>query len=353
MDHLDYSTEAPARKRGQHLTFQDRCTISILHDQGKSYREIAAVVNCSPSTICYELRRGTAPKTSKYGRSPKYLPNRGETEYRKNRRNSVKPYKFSPDSAFGQWVIPKILIEKWSPDACVGYAKLHHLFPEEEIVCTKTLYNAVWGKRLVIQPMDLPEAIKRNHEPARKHKRLMGTSIDERPEKFGQKTEFGHWEIDTVVGRRAGKESVLLTLVEKKTRYYQVLKIAGKNSQSVLQGLEALRDEYGEHFSDVFKSLTADNGTEFEQLSTIEEWGTKVYFAHPYSSWERPQNERHNRMLRRYVPKGRSIEDYTSDEISGFADDINGRPRKILNYQSAEEVYEEELDRIYADNTAA
>ena len=103
---------------------------------------------------------------------------------------------------------------------------------------------------------------------------------------------------DTVIGKRAGKESVVFTLVEKKTDYYMAIKIPGKDPYSVLAAMMTLREEYGEeHFKEVFKSVTADNGSEFSRLSELEEYGVSVYFAHPYSSWERPQNERHNSCL--------------------------------------------------------
>ena len=110
-----------------------------------------------------------------------------------------------------------------------------------------------------------------------------------------------------------------------------------------------LREEYGEeYFSDVFKSITADNGSEFAELSSIEEWGTAIYFAHPYSSWERPQNERQNRVLRKYIPKGKSIESYSADQILMFADEINALPRRSLGYRTPEELFDEFLDLVYS-----
>ncbi len=91
----------------------------------------------------------------------------------------------------------------------------------------------------------------------------------------------GHWKIDTVVGKRAGKESVVLTLVENKTDYYMAIKIPGKDPDSVMTAIDVLREEYGEeHFNDIFKSVTADNGSEFLRLSELEAYGVSVYFAH-------------------------------------------------------------------------
>ena len=261
----------------------------------------------------------------------------------------------NPDSEFIKWVVKQVKEHKWSLDACVGYARKHNMFTAEEIVCTKTLYNELWGGNLPLTPFDMPEALSRNHKKhsVRKNKRILGVSIEERPEIAAQRTECGHWEIDTVIGHKAGKESVVLTLVEKKTDYYIALKIPGKDSASVITAMEVLREEYGkEKFAEVFKTITADNGTEFERLSELTAWGVDVFFAHPYSSWERAQNERHNRLFRRYVPKGRSIENYSAEQILCFADEMNDLPRKQLAYATPAELFEEFLDQLYSVSKA-
>ena len=105
--------------------------------------------------------------------------------------------------------------------------------------------------------------------------------------------------------------------------------------------MEVLREEYGaEFFGIVFKTITADNGSKFNELSSFEEHGPKVYFAHPYSSLERPQNERHNRIFRRYAPKGVSIAKYSAEQILRYADDMNALPRKALGYLILEELFD-------------
>ena len=94
--------------------------------------------------------------------------------------------------------------------------------------------------------------------------------------------------------------------------------------------------------------MTADNDPEFTTFSKLESLGTKVYLAHPYSSWERPQNERHNGLLREFIPKGTSIEQYMDDDILDMADTLNQRPRRILDYHSPAELFEAFLDEVYA-----
>ena len=128
----------------------------------------------------------------------------------------------------------------------------------------------------------------------------------------------------------------------------RVFRISGKTSEAVNAAMAMLREEYGEQFSRVFKTITVDNGSEFAEFSAVEQWGTKVYFAHPYTSWERPQNERHNGMLRGYVPKGVSIEQFSDMDILAAADSINGLPRKKLGYATPEELFEAFLDSVYA-----
>ena len=343
MDHIHSTTDSAVRQKGRHLTSFDRGQIKALRKTGKFYRDIAQELNCSPSTVCYELKRGTPPRTGRRGRPKSCSPQLGEAVYREHRRNCHRHFKATADNQFIIWAIEKMLKEHYSPDACVGEARREHLFAESEILCTRSLYNAIWGGRLPVTPLDLLEAAGRRKRKkkgqAHKHKKLYGKSIEERPEAIASCSDFGHWEIDTVVGHKKGKEAAVLTLLEMRSRMYLAMKIPAKNSESVMAALAQLRDQYGSSFCSVFKSITADNGAEFSDLSSLEKDGTQVYFAHPYSSWERAKNERHNRMLRRYIPKGVSIENFSASEVCAFANSINNLPRKILQYETPEAIF--------------
>ena len=112
--------------------------------------------------------------------------------------------------------------------------------------------------------------------------------------------------------------------------------------------MEQFKEQYRENFSQVFFSITADSRSEFAAFSTFEKLGAKIYFAYPDFAWERPVNERTNRILRRFLPKGRSIRDYSDEQILQFADEINATPRKRLGYRTPEELFELQLDSIYA-----
>lgn len=352
MDHLYSNIEQHKHQRGKHLNFEDRCDIKNLYSQGITLRQIAKVINCSASTVMYELRRGTITKQPGRGRNSTYIPKRGQASYDNNRKNCHRKLKSHSDNAFVKWVCSCITKFKWSIDACVGYARKHGIFPSSQIMCTKSLYNAVWSNRICITPTMLPEDLLRRKKGSKniKNKRVFGTSIEKRPEIASLRTEFGHWEIDTVVCKKDKKEAVILSLIEKLTGYYISIKIPGKDADSVQNAIKELHRQYIEKFSEVFKTITSDNGSEFARLSELEAYGTKVYFAHPYSSYERPQNERANRILRKYIPKGCSIEEYTEEQILSFSDQMNSTPRKIIGYCTSEELFDVNMDKIYSLN---
>ena len=256
MDHTQYTTNGAERKPGTHLTMEDRGAIQAMKKLGCSNRAIARYLHCAPNTISNELKRGTPPRTGSRGRAPGYSAKRGDAVYKENRKNSHKPHRIDKCTSFVQWVVTQVRTEKWSIDACVGYARKNKLFPEDEMVCTKTLYNEVWAGNLSLNILELPEAIKRKKhcKSPEKRKKVYGTSIDEWPEIVDSRTEADHWEGDTVVGKRNGKESVILTLLETKTENYIAIRIPGKTSEAVNAAMERLHEEFGEKFSQVFNT---------------------------------------------------------------------------------------------------
>ena len=110
---------------------------------------------------------------------------------------------------------------------------------------------------------------------------------------------------------------------------------------------------YIDHIDQIFKTITADNGSEFVRLNELKDEVGGVYFTHPYSSFEKGTNECHNKMLRRFIPKGRSMINYTQEDIDYFADISNGLPRKILGYETPDELFDQELDSIYSTDESA
>ena len=237
-----YSTEMAERKKGQHLRMEERGAIKALEKQGLGVRAIARAIGCAPTTVTNELRRGTPARKSTRGRTPSYSPRQGEAVYAANRANCHRPTQTEKCSNFIEWVGTQIREHKWSLDACCGDAKLHDLFEATEMVCTRTLYNMVWRGDVSIKPTELPEALKRKATKHREmaNKRHYGASISTRPEIACLRLEEGHWEGDTVVGKRAGQESVVFSLLEKKTETYLAFRIPGKTSEAVMGLMTAM-----------------------------------------------------------------------------------------------------------------
>ena len=135
---------------------------------------------------------------------------------------------------FIQWMCERIRKDRWSIDGCVGAARLMKSFPGRTIPCTKTLYNMLWANKLPLSLFDLPHALgrKQHRKWNRKNKRMLGRSIEERPAIAAAGTEIGHWEVDTVVGRRQGREAVIFTAVEKVLREFIAIRIPGRTGTS-------------------------------------------------------------------------------------------------------------------------
>ncbi len=348
---MDYQNNNTESRKNKHLNFKERMTIEIRLKDGFSVYKIAKELGRSINTITNEINRGTTTQIRQGKHIKIYLADTGETVYTKNRLNSCRPFKMLDCSEFINYTVDKIKNDSWSPDACVGEAIANGRFERYQMVCTKTLYNYIDLGLLDVKNTDLPIKLRRNTKSTRvkKHKKKLGSSISERPIDINSRTEFGHWEIDTVIGEKSNNDNVLLTILERKTRYAIVLNIVSKTANAVMDAFSRLRSLFGEQFSQVFKTITGDNGSEFADLSTIEsETDTKVYFTHPYSSFEKGTNERHNGLIRRFIPKGKRISDYSSDDIAFIEEWMNTLPRRILNYKTPEELFEMYLDKIYA-----
>lgn len=208
------------------------------------------------------------------------------------------------------------------------------------MVCTATLYNYIDAQLIEVRNIDLLEKTRRrairNH--LAKHKRLIGCSIEDRPKCANSRCEFGHFGIDTVVGKRNGRESVILTLNERQSHCEFMCLIDGKDADSVNCALREITNEYG----DIIRTVTADNGTEFTKLNDIL---TDIYYAHPYRSCDRATNEAHNRIIRRDIPKGTSLDALAPDDVRQVKNRINHLPQRILGYKTPEEVFYSELKR--------
>ena len=345
MDCTNYTTE---RKKGQHRNFEERVLIETRLKDGWKINRIRLEIGCSYNAVKNEIRRGTVLLYN--GKVERYKARAGQAVYEMNRLNSLKPYKLADCRRFIEYVEQHVEEDGWSLDACFGKALESGEFSRDDVVCTKTLYNYVDSGLMNIKNIDLPEKVsrKKHHDRCIENKHKLGDSIEVRPESVENREEFGHWEADSVLGKQGEEEPAVVTLVERKTRDCIWLWVKNHTAEALMEALDKAFEPYADKLTEVFKTITADNGSEFTQLSNLKERGIGIYFTHPYSSYEKGTNECHNRMLRRFIPKGKSIAGFDSDDLNYFADKINGLPRKVLGYATPEQLFERELDLIYS-----
>ncbi len=324
-------------RRNKHLNRDERIQIEVLHRRKVSTGEIATALGRSERTIRRELKSGRVThRTSAYSAEERYSSDRGQTMYEKRR---YRPAREASDPELIEFLQLYIVEKRFSPDAAAAVMKQQGA---GFAICTKTIYNRIErGEIAGVTNESLWEKRRRKKKIRRVHrvrKRAVepGHSITDRPAHVELREEFGHWEIDLV----HLKSGALLTLNERKTRRVLIRKLKRRTQAEVIRVLCSIERQMGrEAFRAVFKSITADNGSEFLDDKAMR---TTIYYAHPYSSWERGSNENANRLIRRFIPKGsgKKLSDKQLKEIEAW---INAYPRKILNYQTAEETYLQEL----------
>ncbi len=343
--HIDNTIQ---NRRNKHLSPFERGEIAALHKAGHSNRDIGRRLGRVHQTIANELTRGTTTQL-KTGRTPyiAYFPETGQAVYEQNRLNCGAKSKLLVAIEFVDFACEKIIVESWTPDAVVGHASRQDKWKDKPMVSTKTLYNYIDLDLLRVRNIDLPMKLRLNTKTKRiqRNRKVLGKSIAERPPEIEDRTEFGHWEIDTVEGQKSD-DNALLTIIERKTRNYYAILLDDQDHDSVDYALSQLRRDFGDLFPKVFKTITSDNGSEFSNLSKGLKDSTDVYFARPYAPYERGSNERHNGLLRRFIPKGKAISDYSREDIRRIYQTLNNLPRKILAYQQPAVLFEQEIARL-------
>lgn len=157
--------------------------------------------------------------------------------------------------------------------------------------------------------------------------------------------------MDCVEGNKKEKE-ILLTLLERKTKKYLVIKMKDATTRSVVRAWDILEEKYGKYFRQVFKTITTDNGTNFIRYDEIEkskygkEKRFEIYYTDPYSAWQKGMNENCNGILRRFIPKGSKITDISEYELETIVYKINNKPRKKLGFKKADDLFKEEINNI-------
>ena len=319
-----------------HLSEVERGKIEAFLSEGLKPAEIARRLGRSRSTISREIKRGTTKQVKQVNGKKvyfdHYFADLAQRRYVEGRQGIyyLKLEKVSEHFLKAFEEAMKASPRVHSVDSFVYAYKEEH--PSETVPSTKTLYNYIHQGLLAIKAIDLPKAVRlRKKTKKRSSTKHLGVSIEERPETINDRSVFGHWEIDSVLGTQKAGEPSILTLVERKTRYAITAYLAGKKAEDVNEVVAELIQQYP------IKSITAGNGSEFAALNELE--GVQVYYAHAYSSYERGTNENFNGLLREFVPKGKSLKTLTAEDLAKATLAINQRPRRQLNYQTAKTLF--------------
>ena len=305
------------------LTHEERYQIYALKKAGHIQAEIARVIDRNPGTISRELRR-----------------NRGLKGYRPQQAHQlalVRRADKAQSRISGQvWEqVEELIREEWSPEQIVGRIAME----QGVSISHEWIYQYVYADKRsggeLYRYLRCQKARRKRYGSYDRRGIIPNqVSIDDRPAIVDAKRRFGDWEGDTVIGK--GHRGALVTLVERKSLYTVIRAVLNKTAEAVrnavTEGLTPHRDRV--------HTITYDNGREFtDHEGMASDLDARIYFAHPYSSWERGLNENTNGLIRQYFPKDRDLTTVTKREIEKAMDKLNHRPRKSLGYRTPYEVF--------------
>ena len=309
----------------------------VLKEEGLNNKEIAEILERHPSTIGREFKRNSTSIDRRLNNSPKkkkvYLPDKAQNKY-KQRRKKAKKATFPLKKPWIYKYVQKKLKIGYSPEIISGCIEKEL----EERISHECIYQFIYSK--LGKKRGWWEYLVRHHEKRRKWKGRKSRkgkiipnriSITKRPVEANERTEFGHFEGDSIVGKNR-KGAGLHTNVCRFSRMTFIKKLERKTAKNTAK---VMIDIYKQIPEELIHSCTLDNGSEFcSHEKVTKEIGIKIYFAHPYRSWERGTNENTNGLIRRFFPKGTDFDDISEEEIQAVEDWINDRPRKCLNFKT-------------------
>lgn len=355
------------RKKGKHLKYEDREELEVIIKQNNlakkadklSQRKIAERLGVSASTINRELKRGKyIYRDSEYREIEGYSADIAQGIHDEKATAKGRKLKIGSNFELVEKIESYIAEEKYSPYATIEKLKDDKSYLKTPI-CVRTLYNYIEKELFLnITKKDLPrkgKSSKRKYtRTTRRIKDVNAKRIDDRPEEANDRSELGHWEMDCIESGSGKGKASLLVLVERMSRNTLVFKLRAQTQKEVQRRLDQLEKKIGfKRFIKRFKSITVDNGSEFLDWRSLEKScistgtnpRTQIYYCHPYHSWERGTNEQVNGHIRRFVPKGCAISEYSTKDIQDIEDWLNNYPRKVLDGRSASEFIAEETNK--------
>lgn len=308
------------------ITSEERYTIARCRAARMTVTEIAEITGRHRSTVYREVSRNL-------GSGGRYRCSKAQEKTNGRRSRSRRNRRFGHEELD---LVERYLREDFSPEQVSGYLVKEGLLK----ISHETIYKHIWRDKVV------GGSLYRHLRGARKQRRKRYRSYDsrgrlagkkditERPASIEERTEIGHWEVDTVMG--SPDKHCVVTMVERKTGLVVIGKLENRTKEEVKKRIvNLIRTQ--QH---PVLTMTADNGTEFHAYQKIERLtGVDFYFAKPYHSWERGTNENTNGLIRQYLPKRKSMAHITQRDCTRIADRLNNRPRKRLDFRTPRECY--------------
>ena len=316
------------------LTIEEREQIHALVNQGKSNREIAISLKRSHTTISKELKR--------CGTKYEYSPTKADKKARK--QNVHRGRKRIIDDRFHvlEEVFTKLL-QKLSPEQISRTLKKEYADEPLQWISHETIYRYIYAiprgelKKVFISYLRRQRRLRKSRSSSHDRRGQIpnATPISERPKEVETRQVPGHWEGDLIIGKN--HKSALGTLVERTSRFLILIPIQGKDAKSVRESFEHVFNEIDPNMK---LSMTYDRGHEMaEHVMLTEATGVKVYFADPNSPWQRGTNENTNGLIRQYFPKGTDFNKLTIEEIKYVQNELNERPRKVLDWENPKTIF--------------
>jgi transposase, IS30 family len=327
----------------RYLDREERYELARLREAGLSMRQIAVRTGRSPSTISRELRRNADP------RSGQYQPERAE-RLAWERQRRPKPSRLSGHPVL-RAAVQYRLDRRYSPEQACGRLKIMHPADPAMRVSHETIYQSIYLYPRGELRTELTACLRTGRDVRKRRGRreargkiIGAVRIGQRPPEAEGRLVPGHHEGDLVMGTQASNSAVG-TIVERMTGYLTLLHLPdGHGADAVAAAVTARMTALPGWFA---RTLTWDNGREMARHARItDQTGINVYFADPYSPWQRGSNENTNGLLREYLPKGTNLSQHTPAQLQTIEDELNDRPRKRLGYRTPRE----ELDRLIANN---